>query len=70
MIDPAVFRRVALFAELEESELQALSRLATVKQYAPGASILRTAEPGDLFFVLVRGEVRCTWTPRMAARSC
>jgi CRP/FNR family transcriptional regulator, cyclic AMP receptor protein len=58
VIDTAVFRRVALFSELEESELQALSRLATVRQYASGASILREAEPGDLFFVLVRGEVK------------
>ena len=58
MIDTAIFRRVALFAELEDAELQALSRLASVKQYAPGAAILREAEPGDLFFVLVRGEVK------------
>lgn len=58
MIDTAIFRRVALFAELEDAELQALSRLASVKQYAPGASILREAEPGDLFFVLMRGEVK------------
>lgn len=58
MIDPAIFRRVSLFAELEEAELQALSRLASVRQYAAGAPILREAEPGDLFFVLVRGEVK------------
>jgi CRP-like cAMP-binding protein len=47
-----------LFAELEEPELQALSKLASVKQYAAGTPILREAEPGDLFFVLVRGEVK------------
>ena len=58
MIDTTVFRRVALFAELEEGEFQALARVATVKQYASGASIVRAAEPGDLFFVLVRGEVK------------
>ena len=58
MIDAAIFQRVALFAELEEAELQALSRLASVRHYAPGAPILREAEPGDLFFVLVRGEVK------------
>lgn len=58
MIDTALFRRVALFSELEDAELQALSGLASVKQYAAGASILREAEPGDLFFVLVRGEVK------------
>ncbi len=58
MIDPSVFRRVSLFSDLEATELDALSRAATVRQYAPGATILREAEPGDLFFVLVRGEVK------------
>lgn len=58
MIETSVFQRVSLFAELEESDLQALSRLAAVKQYPAGATILREAEPGDLFFVLVRGEVK------------
>jgi CRP-like cAMP-binding protein len=58
VIDTSVFQRVALFAELEETELQALSKLASVKHYAAGAPILREAEPGDLFFVLVRGEVK------------
>ena len=58
MIETSVFQRASLFAELEESDLQALSRLAAVKQYPAGASILREAEPGDLFFVLVRGEVK------------
>lgn len=58
MIEPAVFQRVSLFSELEEAELQALSRSASVRHYKAGAPILREAEPGDLFFVLVRGEVK------------
>jgi CRP/FNR family transcriptional regulator, cyclic AMP receptor protein len=58
VIDVAVFRRVSLFAELEEAELLTLSRVASVRHYAPGAPILHEAEAGDLFFVLVRGEVK------------
>ncbi len=58
MIDPSVFRRVALFADLDAVQLQALARLATVRHVAAGAPILREAEPGDLFFALVRGEVK------------
>ena len=58
MIDSSVFRRVALFADLDAAQLQALSRLATVRHVAAGAPILREAEPGDLFFALVRGEVK------------
>ncbi len=58
MIDASVFRRVALFADLDAAQLQALSKLATVRHVAAGAPILREAEPGDLFFALVRGEVK------------
>ncbi len=58
MIDPSVFRRVALFADLDAAQLQTLSRLASVRHFAAGAPILREADPGDLFFALVRGEVK------------
>jgi CRP/FNR family cyclic AMP-dependent transcriptional regulator len=58
VIDPSVFQRVSLFADLEEAELQTLSRVASVRGYAAGTPILREAEPGDLFFVLVNGEVK------------
>jgi CRP-like cAMP-binding protein len=58
VIDPSVFRRVALFADLDAAQLQMLSRLASVRHFAAGAPILREAEPGDLFFALVRGEVK------------
>jgi CRP/FNR family transcriptional regulator, cyclic AMP receptor protein len=58
VIDAAVFRRVSLFSELEAGELDALSRVATVRQYPAGATILREDEPGDQFFVLIRGEVK------------
>jgi CRP/FNR family transcriptional regulator, cyclic AMP receptor protein len=58
VIDAAVFRRVSLFSELEAAELEALSRVASVRLYPAGATILREDEPGDQFFVLLRGEVK------------
>jgi CRP/FNR family cyclic AMP-dependent transcriptional regulator len=58
VIDPSVFRRVALFADLDAAQLQMLSRVASVRHFAAGAPILREAEAGDLFFALVRGEVK------------
>ncbi len=58
MIDAAVFRKVALFSELEPGELDALSRVASVKPFSAGTPIIREAEPGDLFFVILRGEVK------------
>ena len=58
MIDPSLFRRVAIFSELDPPHLDALCRVATVRPYAAGEAILREDEPGDLFFVIVRGQVK------------
>ncbi len=58
MIDPAVLRRVAFFANLDPGQLQALSRVAVARSVVAGDPILREAEPGDLFFVIVQGEVK------------
>ena len=58
MIDSAVFRRVALFANLEPVQLQGLSRVASARHFRAGETILRESEPGDQFFVIARGEVK------------
>jgi CRP-like cAMP-binding protein len=58
VIDSSLFRRVAIFSELDPPHLEALSRVATVRPYAAGESILREDEPGDLFFMIVRGQVK------------
>lgn len=58
MIDPAVFRRVALFAHCDPGQLQMLARAATVRKVPAGETILRESEPGDEFFVIAKGEVK------------
>ncbi|HKD19127.1 MAG TPA: Crp/Fnr family transcriptional regulator [Thermoanaerobaculia bacterium] len=58
MIDSAVFRRVALFANLDPVQLQGLSKVASVRHFKAGEPILRESEPGDQFFVIARGEVK------------
>lgn len=58
MIDVAVFRRVALFSELGNGELEALARAMTPRSVPAGSTIIRESEPGDLFFVILRGEVK------------
>ena len=58
MIDSALFAKVAIFSELDPPHLDALSRVATTRVYAAGEAILREDEPGDLFFVIVRGQVK------------
>jgi CRP/FNR family transcriptional regulator, cyclic AMP receptor protein len=58
MIDPTLFRKAEVFSDLEPAHLDALSRAATIRPYAAGESILREDEPGDLFFVILRGQVK------------
>jgi CRP-like cAMP-binding protein len=58
MIDPALFRKAEIFADLEPAHLDALCRAASVRPYAAGETILREDEPGDLFFVIIRGQVK------------
>ena len=58
MIDSSLFRKVAIFAELDPPHLDALCRVATIRPYAAGEAILREDDPGDLFFVIVRGQVK------------
>lgn len=58
MIDSSLFRRVAIFSDLDPPHLDALCRVATVRPYKAGESILREDEPGELFFVIVRGQVK------------
>ena len=58
MIDASVIRRVALFSELGNGELEALSRAFSPRTLAAGSQVIRESEPGDLFFVILRGEVK------------
>jgi CRP-like cAMP-binding protein len=58
VIDPSLFRKAGIFAELDPPHLDALSRVATIRPYAPGEAILQEADPGDLFFFIVRGQVK------------
>ena len=58
MIDPSVIRRVALFSELGNGELETLSRSFSPRNHAAGSQVIRESEPGDLFFVILRGEVK------------
>src|SRR5262249_822331 len=58
VIDAAVFRRVALFANLDPAQIQTLSRVAIPRHFRSGQTILPESEPGDPVLWIVQGEVR------------
>ncbi len=57
MIVPDLFSKVALFQGLQPADRIAISRAATLRTYRRGERIVTQGQPGDSFFVLVKGRV-------------
>ena len=56
-VAPDHFSKVPLFEALAPSERIALSRAATLRSYRRGERFVTQGQPGDSFFVLVKGRV-------------
>mgnify|MGYP003588187718 FL=1 len=54
---PDLFAKVPLFEGLLQADRIALSRVAAVRTYRKGERIVTQGQPGDSFFVLVKGRV-------------
>ncbi len=54
---PDLFAKVALFEGLTPADRIALSRAATLRTYRRGERIVTQGQPGDSFFVIVKGRV-------------
>jgi len=54
---PDLFSKVALFEGLAPADRIALARAATLRSYRRGERIVTQGQPGDSFFVLVKGRV-------------
>jgi CRP-like cAMP-binding protein len=57
MIVPDLFSKVALFEGLSPADRASLSRAATLRSYRRGERIVTQGQPGDSFFVIVKGRV-------------
>jgi len=57
-------RRLALFSDLDATELSALAAVAQVVQFPASALIFREGEAGDCAYVVVRGSVQVFATDR------
>ena len=54
---PDLFSKVALFEGLSPAERAALAKAASLRSYRRGERIVTQGQPGDSFFVLVKGRV-------------
>ncbi len=57
MVVTELFSRVPLFEGVSVEDRAALARAATLKTYRRGETIVQQGQPGDAFYVLVRGRV-------------
>ncbi|MGE5716729.1 MAG: Crp/Fnr family transcriptional regulator [Acidobacteriota bacterium] len=57
MIVTELFSKVPLFEGISPEDRAALARAATLRTYRRGETIVQQGQPGDAFYVLVRGRV-------------
>jgi CRP-like cAMP-binding protein len=57
MIVPELFSNVALFEGLSPADRASLSRAAALRSFRRGERIVTQGQPGDSFFVIVKGRV-------------
>ena len=60
MLQPAFFRRFALFAELDERELASIASVAKTRRYAKDDVVFHADESGDVFCLIKEGQVKVT----------
>jgi CRP-like cAMP-binding protein len=59
-IQTAVFRKYALFAELDDRELETVAALAKSRRYAKDDVVMHADESGDVFCLIKEGHVKVT----------
>jgi CRP/FNR family cyclic AMP-dependent transcriptional regulator len=61
-MQPALFRKLSLFAELDDRELASIAGVAKTRRYAKDDVIFHADESGDAFFIIREGKVKVTMT--------
>ena len=58
--DAAFFRKIFLFQDLEDPEIEQVLDRTSPREFSAGSEIIREGEPGDSMFIMVSGEVEIT----------
>jgi cAMP-binding proteins - catabolite gene activator and regulatory subunit of cAMP-dependent protein kinases len=59
-MDSSLFRKFALFAELDDRELGAVAKVARSRRYSRDEVVFHADESGDVFFLIREGKVKVT----------
>ena len=57
MVDATTLRRVPLFSDFEDTELEQIAGTVANRRFGKHQFIVREAEPGDTFYIIVSGSV-------------
>jgi CRP/FNR family transcriptional regulator, cyclic AMP receptor protein len=60
MEDLAFFKKIFIFQDLEEGEIQQILQLAQPRSFSANSTIIKEGESGDSMFIMVAGEVNIT----------
>jgi len=58
--DPAFFRKIFLFQDLMDEEIEQVLSRTHLREFSAGRVIIREGETGDSMFIMVSGEVEIT----------
>jgi CRP-like cAMP-binding protein len=64
----AVLAYVPLFHDLSKREVKKIASLCDVGDYMAGASIVKQGDPGDAFYVVLKGQAKVTSNGRFIGR--
>ena len=57
-MDTAVLKQAAIFADLEDAELDRIGEICREQRFKSGKTIFKEGEPGNRLFIIAEGEVR------------
>ncbi len=58
--DAAFFRKIFLFQDLDDGEIEEVLDRTRPRQFTAGSEILREGAPGDSMYIMISGEVEIT----------
>jgi CRP/FNR family cyclic AMP-dependent transcriptional regulator len=60
MTDACLLKKISLFQDLDDQEIEKVLALSTARNFAVGETIIREDEAGDSMFIMCEGEVEIT----------
>lgn len=57
-MDTALLKQAAVFADLEDAELERIGEICKAQRFKSGQTIFKEGEPGNRLFIIAAGEVR------------